>query len=262
MKSGRIGVSVSVVLMVSLALGPAAALGDPSKGPAAGAQVAAARGPQSVGGRPGGGGRPMVPHGVGRPPAFSHPPFHQRPFFHPRPFFPRFPHNFHRRQFFGGFGFFPLVTSGGLFYGDSSLYGAPGAYGAGAYGAPAAIYNVYSPVLEINNAPPGAYGAPAPPVGDAVSAPAPPAVVEYASGRYELRGDGMTAPYTWVWIPNPPPGPPGAPPTGGPASGEPSTSRHGQIYRWTDDQGVMHMTDRWDAVPPQYRTQAKPKQPS
>ena len=32
-----------------------------------------------------------------------------------------------------------------------------------------------------------------------------------------------------------------------------SSSRHGQVYRWTDDQGVMHMTDRWEVVPEQYR---------
>jgi len=29
-------------------------------------------------------------------------------------------------------------------------------------------------------------------------------VVQYANGRYELRGDGVTTPYQWVWIPNPP----------------------------------------------------------
>jgi len=188
--------------------------------------------------------------------SFPRPLVPQRPFFHPRPFFP---HHF-RRHFFGGFnsfgGFdsFPLVTSSVFAY-------APPAYdSSAAYGSPPAIYNVYNPAVEVYNAPPGGYN---PPADGSVSVPPPaPTVVEYATGRYELRGDGMTAPYSWVWIPNPPPGPPGAPPTGGPASGEPSTSRHGQIYRWTDDQGVMHMTDRWDAVPPQYRTQAKPKQPS
>ena len=30
-----------------------------------------------------------------------------------------------------------------------------------------------------------------------------------------------------------------------------------QLYRWTDDQGVVHWADRPDAVPPRYRTQAK-----
>ena len=35
-----------------------------------------------------------------------------------------------------------------------------------------------------------------------------PTVVQYPHGRYELRGDGVTLPYYWVWIPNPPPPPP------------------------------------------------------
>src|SRR5437867_2419595 len=90
--------------------------------------------------------------------------------------------------------------------------------------------------------------------------PAPPpmpSVVQYPHGRYELRGDGTTVPYTWVWIPNPPPPPPpaGAPPAP-PAMEEPAPERHSQLYRWTDAQGVAHWTDRWDAVPPQYRAQA------
>jgi hypothetical protein len=29
-------------------------------------------------------------------------------------------------------------------------------------------------------------------------------VVQYAHGRYELRGDGMSVPYLWVWIPSVP----------------------------------------------------------
>jgi uncharacterized protein DUF4124 len=98
-------------------------------------------------------------------------------------------------------------------------------------------------------------------VAPAAPPPPRPSVVEYPGGRYELRGDGITVPYTWVWIPNPPAGPPDAPPTGPPASGERAPARRSQIYRWTDEQGVLHLTDRWDAVPPQYRTQARP-QPS
>jgi hypothetical protein len=39
-------------------------------------------------------------------------------------------------------------------------------------------------------------------------APAPPTVVQYPHGRYELRGDGVQTAYQWVWIPNPPPPPP------------------------------------------------------
>lgn len=42
--------------------------------------------------------------------------------------------------------------------------------------------------------------------------PAVPTVVQYPHGRYELRGDGVTTQYHWVWIPNPPPPPPAAPP--------------------------------------------------
>jgi hypothetical protein len=48
-----------------------------------------------------------------------------------------------------------------------------------------------------------------------VQPPAPkpaPAVVRYPHGRYELRGDGVSTAYQWVWIPNPPP-PPSAPPS-------------------------------------------------
>ena len=42
-----------------------------------------------------------------------------------------------------------------------------------------------------------------------VQPPAPmPTVVQYPHGRYELRGDGVTVAYRWVWIPNPPPPPP------------------------------------------------------
>ncbi len=47
---------------------------------------------------------------------------------------------------------------------------------------------------------------------------AAPTVVQYPHGRYELRGDGVTTLYFWVWIPNPPPPPPPAapPPSGSP----------------------------------------------
>ena len=45
-----------------------------------------------------------------------------------------------------------------------------------------------------------------------VPPPAPqPTVVQYPHGRYELRGDGVTLAYHWVWIPNPPPPPPAPP---------------------------------------------------
>jgi hypothetical protein len=61
--------------------------------------------------------------------------------------------------------------------------------------------------------PPIVYAAPVYSVGTtyagALQTVAPmPTVVQYPHGRYELRGDGVTVPYTWVWIPNPPPPPP------------------------------------------------------
>src|SRR5258708_6454042 len=44
----------------------------------------------------------------------------------------------------------------------------------------------------------------------ALASPAPPtpSVIQYPTGRWELRGDGLTIPYRWVWIPNPPTAPP------------------------------------------------------
>src|SRR5437667_264330 len=36
----------------------------------------------------------------------------------------------------------------------------------------------------------------------------------------------------------------------------------GPFYHWTDEQGVAHWTDRFDAIPEQYRARAKQVQPS
>jgi Domain of unknown function (DUF4124) len=120
--------------------------------------------------------------------------------------------------------------------------------------------------------------------------PPTPDVVQYPHGRYERRGDGATRPYSWVWVPAPPaPPPPPAPaaaPPPPPASIDPPRERppsaNGsvksahqvklylgtgtppesiQLYRWTDEQGVVHWTDRPEAVPPRYRTQAKSPPP-
>ena len=77
-----------------------------------------------------------------------------------------------------------------------------------------------------------------------------PSVIPYPNGRYELRGDGLTSPYQWVWIPNPPPGPPAAP-----EPADPAASQRGRLYRWVDDQGVVNFTQGWDAVPERYRAQ-------
>ena len=133
---------------------------------------------------------------------------------------------------------------------------------------------VYSPPPVYYAAPPVYYGGPtyygAPSGGTVAVVPSPPptpSVIQYPTGRYELRGDGITTPYIWVWIPNPPaaPPPPPAPPAGPPASPGSSPSDpapHSQLYRWTDDQGVVHWTDRWDAVPEQHHTPAKRLRPA
>src|SRR5262245_41574880 len=71
-------------------------------------------------------------------------------------------------------------------------YGPPAYYAPPAYPAP-----VYYP--------PPAY---APPTVVVRSAPPAPSVVQYPHGRYELRGDGVSTPYRWVWIPKPPAAPP------------------------------------------------------
>ena len=132
--------------------------------------------------------------------------------------------------------------------------------------APSPLYSVAPPTYYDSSAsyyPPSSYYPPAvsgpSPGGTAAVAPAPaappmPSVVQYPHGRYELRGDGVTTPYTWVWIPNPPPPPPAPPGT--------APSPSSQIYRWTDEQGVEHWTDRGDAVPPQYRAPTTRAQPS
>jgi hypothetical protein len=92
------------------------------------------------------------------------------------------------------------------------------------------------------------------PIGD--PPPPMPQVVEFSTGRYQLREDGGGTAYSWVWIPNPPTAPP--------ADAEsipPAQPPHARLYSWTDDQGVVHLTNLWDDVPPQYRQQVKPPKP-
>ena len=147
-------------------------------------------------------------------------------------------------------------------YAPPLYYGGFG-YGAFGYSAPPA----YSPSVYTSAAmyaPPAAYAAPdgyGPAPGESVpvapSPPPTPSVVPYPHGRYELRGDGIATPYTWVWIPNPPPPPPapsGVNPEEQPISKKPAPPvDRKQLYRWTDEQGVMHFTDRLEAVPPAVR---------
>jgi hypothetical protein len=104
--------------------------------------------------------------------------------------------------------------------------------------------------------------------GAALALPAPaalptPALVELAEGWYQLRGDGTTTPYRWVWIPKPPASPApeaAAPPLQGadgparPAEARAGDSR-GQAYQWTDDRGVTTWTNRLERVPKRFRGQ-------
>jgi Domain of unknown function (DUF4124) len=123
-------------------------------------------------------------------------------------------------------------------------YSPPTYYDSSAYAYPQTGYAGRPPntSLAVASAPP----------------PPPPSVVQYDHGRYELRGDGITTPYTWVWIPNPPPpppppAPPETTPPGPPVPTTPSKGRHTQVYRWTDEQGVVHWTDDPSTVPRQHR---------
>jgi hypothetical protein len=166
-----------------------------------------------------------------------------------------------------GFGWFPWGSATTVYYGDYSG-GWPAPYPAAAYApnyyAPAPVY-LAPPVY------PSALAYP-PQMGGSVSLtpvpPVPASVVAFPGGRYELRGDGVTAPYEWVWVPNArpvPPAPPTAPPAtamsepapAGPAPSASAPPARTQLYRWTDDQGVTHWTNRAEAVPTKYRKQAR-----
>ena len=183
------------------------------------------------------GGRFAGGHGFGRPIA---PPFARRPFFGKR---------------FGRFAFVLPVPVG--FYGAwSPFYGYPYGYPPPyadypvAYDLPAASQTAHDP-------PPLLYTPSAVRAIPPVPSPPMPEVVEFSTGRYQLRDDGSGTAYSWVWIPNPPTAPPADA-----QSTPPAPPPHTRLYRWTDDQGVVHLTNLWDEVPPQYRQQVKPPQTS
>ena len=116
-----------------------------------------------------------------------------------------------------------------------AFYAPPPFYGTAGAGA-------------VVTAPPMMYGGPAyAPPAPAPPAPSQPRIVEYPTGRYELRGDGVGTPHIWVWIPNPPPPP--APP----ASGEAPPTNRSPVFRWVDEHGVVHWTNRAETIPPRYR---------
>ncbi len=231
MTRGLIGAAVSLALMVSLALAPTAVC---AAGPFDGNKRVDDHG--GVAGQHG------FPSG--------HPGLH-----HERPH-GLLPHRFSNDRFFHDRFFhhrsvpFVVISSPVVVYAPPAVYAAPDYFDPPvASDPPAVVYSGYGAAPAVFDAPPPL-----------------PRVVEYATGRYELRGDGVTTSYTWVWIPNPPPAPPAAPPaevpSGAPTSGESSPPVQSHLYRWTDAEGVLHLTDNWNSVPEQYRAQAKRNQPT
>jgi hypothetical protein len=72
----------------------------------------------------------------------------------------------------------------------SGWYGSPVAYASAVpYAAyyPTGYYPAYRPAYPVAATPVAWNGS---------------RVVQYPHGRYELRGDGVSVPYAWVWIPN------------------------------------------------------------
>jgi len=155
------------------------------------------------------------------------------------------PHHYHHRRhhrvhphrsFFPWFVSPSVIVASPIVVAPAPVYASPPVY------APPAVYT------------PPAYAAPLP----------VPRIVEFPTGRYELRGDGLTSPYVWVWIPNPPAAPPppppapSAPPARAPESGasRPAPTAPAPIYRWTDEDGVTTWTDSLEKVPVHFRAEA------
>jgi hypothetical protein len=276
MNKGPIAVTVSLMLSVLLVLPPIAisAGRGGGGGHSGGGGHGGGMGHGSFGGGRGGFGGShgfVGGHGFGSHSSFNRGSFHHRPFFN-RGFGRFFPFGaFASPVFFGSYGW-PYGSYGWPYYYGSALYSDPSPYyngGPGSYGPPVGYSPAMAPAsaappvysININNPAPAAvqpavYEPAAIPAAPA-AAPSPQGVVEYEGGRYELRGDGMTVAYRWVWIPSPPSGPPGSTAMGAPTSGDLAPARRGTIYRWVDDQGVLHVTDRWQTVPQRYRDQAK-----
>ena len=149
-----------------------------------------------------------------------------------------------------------------------------GGYLVGGYGAPFSYDSTYydptlgDPLLYPTPADnpsglstPPTYGSVVVPRAGAELAALARLAIEYPGGRYELRGDGVTLPYNWVWIPNPPAGPPApAPPPTASGSGDQSSAHRSKLYQWVDEQGVVHMTNNAEAVPEPFRKQTKPSE--
>ena len=220
--------AVSLALLGSLALSPTRTLADGPHGVRDGGHASAP---------------PFVPRPAVPPPGFVMNPVH--PVFPAHPVHPGFPRPFVHRPFvpFGA----PVTVY--VAPPATNYYSAPDYYGPSGYYEPAAVHD-----------PSATYS----PSGTTVSVAPTPGVIEYSTGRYELRGDGISMPYTWVWIPNPPPPPPAAAPLAqapgppsAPPGATPSPARQRPLYRWTDAQGTVYWTDNWDSIPGSYRNTAQ-----
>ena len=165
---------------------------------------------------------------------------------------PGFNNGFNNR----GFNHHRFNSNSVIFVGPSPFW-----YSSPLYSSPPVVYPpppVYiAPQFVYQVPPPAAYYPSAP------SAPPGPRVVEFPTGHYELRGDGVATPYSWVWVPKPPSAPPGAPPVPaapdappvGPSSRPAAPAPSKTIYRFTDDNGVTVLTDDINKVPDRYRIQ-------
>ena len=237
----------TALILASVASMPSTALAQRSRnvvGAASGGTVAPHSGRAVVGGGGRvviGGGRPIVTPPIVVPPHFGHHRFFPKRFF-PKPFFP-----------------FAVVAAAPIYYPPPVYYPPPAYYpppyyDSASYTAPVSYAPTASPTVSVTPQRPQ------------------PDVVQFATGRYELRGDGVSTPYTWVWIPNPPTAPPPAAPTAPPSEAPPAEGpsaskrqpapRASQLYRWVDPQGVVYWTDRLDAVPEEYRSRVKQITPS
>jgi uncharacterized protein DUF4124 len=163
----------------------------------------------------------------------------------------RFSHRLPHHAFVG----FPATT---VLYAPPALYESPVDSSPPAVSVSTVVY--VSPTVYVS--PPIVSSQPAPAAAASNPAPPLPSVVEYSTGRYELRGDGVTTPYVWVWIPNPPPVPPAAPPPSAPSVDDPRAGSvpsavQSKVYRWTDDEGTTHWTNRVESIPEPHRSRAQ-----
>jgi hypothetical protein len=154
---------------------------------------------------------------------------------------------------------------GGNFHGGHTPFvGTPGFVGTPSVVVQVPVATeVVDASTTIVYASPAMPAATAPPAVSVASALPTPTLVDLPGGWYQLRGDGVTMPYSWVWIPKPPPAP-ADPATssygsdGPPRSAEPSArDGRGSAYHWTDDRGVTTFTNRLDRIPKRFRDQAQ-----